>query len=220
MQEGWLEAPSGRTSRRYVVLCFPMSILLSPRCVAYKWYIYIYIPSLPPPPLSLFSSLWHLLLSIYKGTNVENGVKILKESGLPIIPAKDLDDAAKKAVEAAASAKKAKANWRAYVMSNEEISNRDRENKSERYIELMLQYVWCEFFFFFFFFFCLCPSALFSLLMKRLSLLYHNLFCCCSCLFAFEWSRFAKLKNLLDFLFHCFSFLMFSTPKSSDITFR
>ena len=37
-------------------------------------------------------------------------MKILKESGLPIIPAKDLDDAAKKAVEAAASAKKAKAN--------------------------------------------------------------------------------------------------------------
>ena len=33
-----------------------------------------------------------------EGTNVELGKKILKESGLSIIPANDLDDAAKKAV--------------------------------------------------------------------------------------------------------------------------
>jgi succinyl-CoA synthetase beta subunit len=35
-----------------------------------------------------------------EGTNVEQGKKILAESGLNIIPANDLADAAKKAVEA------------------------------------------------------------------------------------------------------------------------
>ena len=35
-----------------------------------------------------------------EGTNVEKGRKILKESGLDIIAAKDLTDAAKKAVQA------------------------------------------------------------------------------------------------------------------------
>ena len=39
-----------------------------------------------------------------EGTNVEAGKRILKESGLPIITADDLDDAAKKAVAAIASA--------------------------------------------------------------------------------------------------------------------
>ena len=34
------------------------------------------------------------------GTNYEEGQKILKESGLPFITADDLDDAARKAVEA------------------------------------------------------------------------------------------------------------------------
>ena len=33
-----------------------------------------------------------------EGTNVEKGIKLLKDSGLPIITASDLDDAAKKAV--------------------------------------------------------------------------------------------------------------------------
>ena len=35
------------------------------------------------------------------GTNVEEGIKILKESGLPIILADTLKDAAQKAVDAA-----------------------------------------------------------------------------------------------------------------------
>jgi succinyl-CoA synthetase beta subunit len=40
-----------------------------------------------------------------EGTNVEQGKKILAESGLNIIPANDLADAAKKVVEAVRSAK-------------------------------------------------------------------------------------------------------------------
>jgi succinyl-CoA synthetase beta subunit len=38
-----------------------------------------------------------------EGTNVELGVKLLEESGLPIITATDLDDAAAKAVAAIAN---------------------------------------------------------------------------------------------------------------------
>ena len=38
------------------------------------------------------------------GTNVEMGKKILEDSGLPIIAAEDLADAAKKAVDAAKEA--------------------------------------------------------------------------------------------------------------------
>jgi succinyl-CoA synthetase beta subunit len=44
-----------------------------------------------------------------EGTNVELGRKALKESGLPIIGATDLDDAASKAVDAAKKAQQAKA---------------------------------------------------------------------------------------------------------------
>ena len=39
-----------------------------------------------------------------EGTNVERGKKLLRESGLAIIPADDLDDAAKKAVAAVKAA--------------------------------------------------------------------------------------------------------------------
>jgi succinyl-CoA synthetase beta subunit len=39
-----------------------------------------------------------------EGTNVEQGKKLLAESGLDIIPADDLDDAAKKAVAAIGAA--------------------------------------------------------------------------------------------------------------------
>jgi succinyl-CoA synthetase beta subunit len=39
-----------------------------------------------------------------EGTNVERGKQLLRESGLTIIPADDLDDAAKKAVAAVKSA--------------------------------------------------------------------------------------------------------------------
>ena len=38
------------------------------------------------------------------GTNVEEGVRMISESGLPVIRAEDLGDAAKKAVEAARAA--------------------------------------------------------------------------------------------------------------------
>ncbi len=41
-----------------------------------------------------------------EGTNVIGGKRLLQESGLPIITADDLDDAAKKAVAAVAAAKK------------------------------------------------------------------------------------------------------------------
>jgi succinyl-CoA synthetase beta subunit len=40
------------------------------------------------------------------GTNVEEGERLLKESGIPLIRAHDLGEAAKKAVEAAAGAAK------------------------------------------------------------------------------------------------------------------
>ena len=43
-----------------------------------------------------------------EGTNVQQGKKILADSGLPIISADDLDDAAKKAVQAIKTAKKAR----------------------------------------------------------------------------------------------------------------
>jgi succinyl-CoA synthetase beta subunit len=39
-----------------------------------------------------------------EGTNVERGKQLLRESGLAIIPADDLDDAAKKAVAAVKNA--------------------------------------------------------------------------------------------------------------------
>jgi succinyl-CoA synthetase beta subunit len=39
-----------------------------------------------------------------EGTNVERGKQLLRESGLAIIPADDLDDAAKKAVAAVEAA--------------------------------------------------------------------------------------------------------------------
>jgi len=38
------------------------------------------------------------------GTNVEEGERVLEESGLPVIRAKDLGEAARKAVEAASKA--------------------------------------------------------------------------------------------------------------------
>jgi succinyl-CoA synthetase beta subunit len=39
-----------------------------------------------------------------EGTNVELGKKIIRESGLNVIPADDLDDAAKKVVKAVGEA--------------------------------------------------------------------------------------------------------------------
>lgn len=43
-----------------------------------------------------------------EGTNVEAGQKALRESGLPIIPANNLDDASQKAVAAAKQYKESK----------------------------------------------------------------------------------------------------------------